>query len=55
MNVQALVKLLHALEKGPRLLRIEDVKIKQDLAKAGQMSVTMGVLAYERIGPSRGS
>lgn len=45
-NVQGLVGLLQALEKGERFVKIEQVQINRDASK-DTMSVTMDVRAYE--------
>ena len=46
-NVDAIVKTLHALEKGPRFMRVEELKIHHDVKKPGVLSVTLDIVAYE--------
>ena len=45
-NADSLVKMLHALEKGDRFIRIDALKIHQDLKKPGALNLTMEILAY---------
>ena len=47
LSVDSLVKLLHALEKGPRFARVDSLKVRHDLKKPGALSVTFEVIAYE--------
>ena len=46
-QVESLVKTLHALEKGPRLIRVDRLEVHQDLNKPGALSVTLEIAAYE--------
>ena len=34
-------------EKGPRLIRVDRLKVHQDLNKPGSLSVTLEIAAYE--------
>ena len=49
-NTESLVKLLHALEKGERFARVDDLKIHHEMKKPDALSVTLRILAYERQG-----
>ena len=53
-KIDALVKTLHALEKGPRFIRVDSLTINQDAKKPGAMSVSMDLVAYERAEPEGG-
>jgi hypothetical protein len=46
-NLQSLLKLLHGLEKGPRLARVEHIDLRRDLKKGGNLEVTLDVIGYE--------
>ena len=46
-NIESLMKLLHKLEKGERFVRVDMLKIRQDLNKPGALSITLEILAYE--------
>ena len=46
-STAALVKLLHALEKGNRLIRIEQVDIRRDIKKGPNVTVTLYIVGYE--------
>jgi len=48
-KVQSLIKLLHALEKGERLLRIEQANFRCDLKKGQTVQVTLHVVGYEAV------
>lgn len=50
-NAESLVKMLHALETGPRFFRVGRLKIRQDLKKPGKLRVSMDIVAYA---PARG-
>ena len=52
---EALVALLHALEKGPRLVRVDELVLRQDVEKPGPLKVTLQVAAYERADGAEGS
>lgn len=52
-NVQALVKLLHGLEKGERLVRVERLNLSQDLKKRGALTITLDVVGYVPAGKER--
>ena len=45
-NAESLMKMLYSLEKGARFIRIDSLKIHQDLKKPGALSVTMDIGAY---------
>jgi len=45
-NTDSLVKMLHALEKGNRFIRIDTLKIHQDVKKPGALNLTMEIVAY---------
>ncbi len=45
-QVEAMTKMLHALEKGERFVRIESLKLHQDLKKPGKLGVTMELAVY---------
>jgi len=51
----ALVAFLHALEKGPRLVRVDELILRQDTQKPGPAKVTLQVAAYERRAAAGGS
>lgn len=46
----ALIKLLHALEKGGRLVRVEQMDIRRDIKKGQNMTVTLYLVGYEPSG-----
>ena len=46
-NIQSLIKLLHALEKGERLVRVEQAEFRRDLKKPQNIQVTLHVVGYE--------
>ena len=46
-NIQSLIKLLHALEKGERLVRVEQAEFRRDLKKPQNIQVTLYVVGYE--------
>ncbi|MCK4375609.1 MAG: hypothetical protein KAX19_09780, partial [Candidatus Brocadiae bacterium] len=48
-NVDSIVKMLHALEKGPRFIRVEQLKIHHDAKKPMAMSVTVEIVAYDPV------
>jgi hypothetical protein len=54
-TMDALVKLLHALEKGPRFVRVESLKVRHDLKKPLAVKVTIEASAYEAVPPAEGS
>jgi Tfp pilus assembly protein PilO len=45
-NADSLVKMLLALEKGNRFIRIDTLKIHQDVKKPGALNLTMEIVAY---------
>jgi len=45
-NIESLMKMLHCLEKGSRFIRIDGLKIHQDIKKPGKLGVTMEIVAY---------
>ena len=45
---EAVVALLHALEKGPRLVRVDELTVRRDVSKPGPAKITFQVAAYER-------
>ena len=49
-NIQALIKLLHGLEKGERLARVDRFSLKQDLKKPGALALTLDVVGYAPTG-----
>jgi len=46
-NVDSVVKMLYALEKGPRFIRVEQLKVRHDPKKPMAMNVTAEIVAYE--------
>ena len=48
-NIQSLIKLLHALEKGARLVRVEQAEFRRDLKKGQNIRVTLYVVGYESV------
>jgi hypothetical protein len=46
-NVQNLVEMLKALEKGERFVRIDQFQLKRDLAGGDKLDVTMDLHSYE--------
>ncbi len=46
-SIQNLNKLLHALEKGNRLVRIEQLQLRRDLKKGNTLTVTLDVVGYD--------
>ena len=46
-NVQNLIKLLHALEKGERFVRVEQIQLRRDLKKGDNMQVSLDIVGYE--------
>lgn len=49
-NTEGLFKMLRALEKGERHMRVDSLKLRHDLKKPDALSVTLQVSAYERAG-----
>ncbi len=49
-NTEGLFKMLRALEKGERYMRVDSLKLRHDLKKPDALSVTLQVSAYERAG-----
>ena len=49
-DIQALIKLLHGLEKGERLARVDRFSLKQDLKKPGALTLTLDVVGYAPTG-----
>lgn len=47
-NIDPLIKLLHALEKGERFVRVDAMTLHHDLQKPGELNVTLDLVAYER-------
>jgi len=45
-KVDSLVKMLHALESGPRFIRVHRLKLHRDLKKPNELSITMDILGY---------
>jgi hypothetical protein len=45
-NIESLIKLLHAIEKGERLVRVEQIRLRRDLKK-GSVATTIDVVGYE--------
>ena len=45
----ALVRLLYALEKGDRLMRIESMEIHRDLKKGQNVTATLHIVGYEAV------
>ncbi len=45
-DINCLMKMVHALEKGNRFIRIDALKIHQDLKKPGALNLTMEIVAY---------
>jgi hypothetical protein len=50
---EALVALLHALEKGPRLVRVDELTVRPDTSKPGPAKVTLQIVAYARAAAER--
>ena len=48
-DIQNLIKFLHALEKGERFLRVEQMQLRRDLKKGDVMKVTLDVFGYEAV------
>ena len=48
-KIQSLIKLLHALEKGERLVRVEQVGFSRDLKKGQNIRVSLQVVGYESV------
>jgi len=46
-NLQSMLKLLHGLEKGSRLARVEHLDLRRDLKKGGNVEVTLDLIGYE--------
>ncbi len=49
-NTEGVFKMLKALEKGKRYMRVDSLKLRHDLSKPEAVSVTLQVTAYERAG-----
>jgi len=47
-NIQSLIKFLHALEKGERLVRVEQARIGREL-KGQKITVSLEVVGYESV------
>jgi len=47
-NTEGLFKMLRALEKGRRYMRVDTLKLRHDLSKPDALSVTLQVTAYQR-------
>ncbi len=45
-SIESLMKMLHSLDKGARFIRIDSLKIHQDMNKPGALSVSMDIGAY---------
>jgi len=50
LSAQSLTKLLHALEKGPRFVRVDELKLHHDFKKPDALGITLSVVAYDRAG-----
>jgi hypothetical protein len=48
-KIESLVKLLHALEKGPRFMRVDRLRLRHEEGKPGRVSVSMEIVAYEQV------
>lgn len=48
-DIGSLTRLLHALEKGGRFVRVNSLEVRHDLSKPQAVSVTMEVMAYESV------
>ncbi len=48
-NIENLIKLLYAIEKGERLIRVESIQLRRDLKKGGNVATTLDVVGYEAI------
>ncbi len=46
-STENFMKMLHAIEKGGRFMRIESVQIRRDIAKGSQLNVTLDVMGYD--------
>lgn len=46
-NIEVLVNFLHALEKGQRLMRIEQMDLRRDEKRGPNIGVTLHVMGYE--------
>ena len=46
-NADSLVKVLHEMEEGSLFIRVDKLKVHQDLSKPGELNVTMEVSGYE--------
>ena len=48
-DMQNLIKLLHALEKGERFVRIEQMQLRRDLKKGNNMEISLDIVGYEAV------
>ena len=48
-HIQSVIKFLHALEKGERLVRAERVECRRDLKRGRTLKVTLHVVGYESV------
>jgi len=46
-NIDTLIKMLHALEKGDRFIRVERLQLTRNLSKGDTIDASLDVLAYE--------
>jgi len=46
-NMQNLIKLLYEIEKGERLVRVEEIRLRRDLKKGDNVATTIDVVGYE--------
>ncbi len=46
-NIENLIKLLYAIEKGERLVRVENIQLRRDLKKGDSVATTLDVVGYE--------
>jgi hypothetical protein len=45
--MQNLIKLLYEIEKGERLVRVEEIRLRRDLKKGDNVATTIDVVGYE--------
>jgi hypothetical protein len=48
-NIQSLIKFLQALEKGERLVRLEQAQFRRDPARGQKITVTLNLVGYESV------
>ncbi len=48
-KIDSLIKLLHALEKGPRFMRVDRLRLHHEENKPTQVRVSLDIVAYERV------